>query len=83
MVELNPALTRGARAVLAWSVAALADRAKVSVSSIKRFEPQGWVRRTTLRVIQTAFEENGLRFCVNDDGVVGIFAAIIPRRSLR
>lgn len=63
-----PAQIRGARAMLDWSMTDLSKAARVSVSSIKRFEDGGlsFVSLDVLTTIQGALETEGVRFLADD-----------------
>lgn len=60
---------RAARGFLAWSQAELAERAKVSVQTIKRLENLGTGSSTldTVRAVKSALEAGGCTF-LPDDG---------------
>ena len=70
--RLVPALIRGARGMLDWSMTDLAKAASVSVSTVKRMEmaEQQPVSDETYLVVRLAFEAAGLRFL--DDGPEGV-----------
>nr|WP_108462318.1 helix-turn-helix transcriptional regulator [Devosia naphthalenivorans] len=58
-----PVLVRTARAILGWSQAALAERSKVSETSISRLERlDGPGRPSNMKKIVAAFEKAGVRF---------------------
>jgi ribosome-binding protein aMBF1 (putative translation factor) len=59
-----------ARAALGWGVRELAEKAKIGVTTINRFETgQTTPVRGTLVVIQQAFEASGIRF-TDEGGVI-------------
>ena len=67
--RLSPALVRGARGMLDWSLVDLARAAAVSVSTIKRIEkgqPYPVVTTSKLASIQRALEEAGVLFLLDD-----------------
>ena len=66
---LIPAQVRGARAMLDWSLAELANAARLSVSTIQRFErgPPTAVSGGVYLSILSAFETAGIRF-LDDNG---------------
>lgn len=58
-----------ARAALQWGVRELARKARVSPSTVNRFETdQGVPNNSTLAVLRQALEAGGVRF--TDDGCV-------------
>jgi transcriptional regulator with XRE-family HTH domain len=62
---LTGAQTRAARALLGWSRAELADRSRISLSSIQRIEAidgVGSTRADALFRVQRAFERAGVIF---------------------
>jgi len=62
---LTGAQTRAARALLGWSRAELADRSRISLSSIQRIEALdgvGSTRADALFRVQRAFERAGIIF---------------------
>lgn len=65
----TPAQIRAARGMLDWSMTNLADAARVSVSTIKRYESEGDqpVSADTIALMQDALETEGVRF-LSDDG---------------
>jgi DNA-binding Xre family transcriptional regulator len=74
---------RSARAALRWSVQELADRAGISIQTIKRFEvvdemPPG--RASTLLDIKAAFESAGIEFVGSPTDRPGI-RLVLPRRK--
>jgi predicted transcriptional regulator len=63
MVMITPAQIRAGRALLDWKQTELAERAGVSVISIKNVERGATdPRASTLKAIQSAFEDGGLVF---------------------
>ena len=66
---------RSARAALRWTVQQLADRADVSIQTIKRFEVNDGVpgsRTSTLTDIKTALEAAGVEFIGSPNDRPGI-----------
>jgi transcriptional regulator with XRE-family HTH domain len=66
---------RSARAALHWTVQHLADRAGVSIQTIKRFEVNDGVpgsRTSTLADIKAAFEAAGVEFIGSPNDRPGI-----------
>ena len=65
----SSAQVRAARAILDWSMVDLAKAARVSVSTVKRFEDGRLapVSDETVALMQDAFETEGVRF-LPDDG---------------
>ena len=60
---LTPAQCRAARGLIDWSQRQLAEAAGVGVATIRLFEAgKGEQRRSTLSVIQNAFEAAGVEF---------------------
>lgn len=72
--DLTGPLVRGARAMLNWSIPELAAAAKVSESSVKRFEENGGsaLRPRTSAAIRTALEGAGISFTIPSPGEVGL-----------
>jgi len=68
-IMLAPEQSRAARGWLAWSQEQLAERANVSLSTVRDFEKR---RRTPIRnnleAIQKALEGNGVRLLFKTDG---------------
>ena len=62
--RLAGAHVRGARALLDWSLAELAARSGVSVSTIKRFEDgaDGSIRPVKLAALRSALQSGGAQF---------------------
>jgi DNA-binding Xre family transcriptional regulator len=74
---------RSARAALRWSVQELADRAGISIQTIKRFEVVDGVpasRSSTLLDIRTALESAGIEFIGSPTDRPGI-RVVSPKRS--
>ncbi|MCG8507287.1 MAG: helix-turn-helix transcriptional regulator [Sphingomonadales bacterium] len=66
---ITPNLCRAARHLLGWRQEVLAERAEVSVTSIRRFESgRTSPHRATLKALKTAFEDAGIEF-IDDDGI--------------
>lgn len=68
-IRLKPALIRSARGMLNWSIVELAEKAGVSVSTVKRMEmagPQPLSFDVHVKV-RTAFEAKGVLF-LDDNG---------------
>ena len=63
-----PSQSRGARAMLRWTVAELAQRAEVAPNTIVRFEAEKSVNTGTVAAIQGALEAAGVEF-LPDNGV--------------
>jgi transcriptional regulator with XRE-family HTH domain len=64
---------RAARALLGWSQKELADMAGVSLSTLNRLERgDGDPSISSLRLIQGAFEQAGLRFFTTAEGAIGV-----------
>ena len=74
MIYPTPAQIRGARAMLDWSMLNLAKAARVSVSSVKRFEDSGlqFVSLDIVAMMQDALETEGIRFLTDDGNGVGL-----------
>lgn len=72
--RLTPALVRAARGYLDWTAHDLADKAKVSFSTVRRAETPGTrtLRDDSIAAIRLAFETAGLRFVQDQDGRAGI-----------
>ena len=74
---------RSARAALRWSVQELADRAGISIQTIKRFEVVDGVpasRSSTLLDIKSALESAGIEFIGSPTDRPGI-RVVSPRQS--
>ncbi len=72
---------RSARAALRWSVQELADRAGISIQTIKRFEVAEGVpasRYSTLQDIKVALESAGIEFIGSPTDRPGIRIAAAP-----
>ena len=67
--DLTPAQIRAARAMLDWSMADLAEAARLSISTVKRFETGGAqpVSDEAVGMMRDAAETEGVRF-LDDDG---------------
>ena len=74
---MTPEQCRMARAGLSIGARELAEAARVSVSTITRFEAGQVVHEMTLALIQTALERNGIEFVADSSGA----AWISPRSS--
>ena len=59
---MTPTQSKMARAALGWSARDLAQRARVGVNTVKRFENGKPVNVSTLTLIQQAFEQAGIEF---------------------
>src|SRR3954468_14310839 len=72
MVEagITTAMCRAARAIVQWSQADLAERAKVSRTTLVKFEQGGGApHANNLAAIRAAFEAAGFQFAISaDDG---------------
>jgi DNA-binding XRE family transcriptional regulator len=65
---ITAAQVRMARGALGWSTQDLADKAKVSVSTIRRYESErGGMLATTLDHVQSTLEKNGIVFLAPGD----------------
>ena len=67
---LTPRLIRAARGYLDWSADELADKARVSVSTVRRIESDAskGAQSESLKLILTAFESAGLTFWRDHQG---------------
>ncbi|WP_409528101.1 multiprotein-bridging factor 1 family protein [Rhizobium sp.] len=63
---------RLARTALGWNSDRLAEVAKVSTQTVKRFERGEELRQATVAKIQKALEEAGIEFIPENGGGVGI-----------
>ena len=65
---------RAARAMLDWSMLDLANAARISVSTVKRFESEGAqpVSAEAVAMMQDAAETAGVRFLPDDGNGVGV-----------
>ncbi len=74
MTSITPAQIRAARAMLDWSMVDLAEAARVSVSTIKRFESgdRQPVSDGTVARMQDAAETKGVRFLADDGKGPGV-----------
>lgn len=73
---ITPEQSRAARGWLDWSQEELANRANVSLSTVRDFEKG---RRAPIKnnmdALQSALEEGGIRFLFDSEGAIGIFLA--------
>lgn len=66
---IYPEQSRAARAWLSWGQQELADRAKISLSTVRDFElGKRKPIRNNLDAMQAALEHGGLRFLFTDEG---------------
>ncbi len=74
MLQISPAQMRAARAMLGWSMLDLARAARVSISTVKRFEGEGDqpVSDELVGLMQDAAETAGLRFLADDGDGPGV-----------
>lgn len=70
---MTPARCRGARAMLDWTQAKLAEAAGVGVSTVTSFE-RSWRCNypDTIQAIQRALEAAGIDFIAENDGGPGV-----------
>jgi transcriptional regulator with XRE-family HTH domain len=63
--------SRAARALLGWTQETLADKARVSLTALKRLESASGleVYESTRDEVRRAFEQNGVVFLSSDRGV--------------
>ena len=63
--------SRAARALLGWTQETLADKARVSLTALKRLESESGfeVYETTRDQVRRSFEDNGIVFLDSDRGV--------------
>ena len=63
--------SRAARALLGWTQETLADKARVSLTALKRLESESGfeVNETTRDQVRRSFEDNGIVFLNSDRGV--------------
>jgi hypothetical protein len=66
---MTPEQCRIARAGLSIGARELAEAARVSVSTVTRFEAGQVVHEMTFALIQTALERNGIEFVADSSGV--------------
>ena len=71
MPPISPAQVRAARALLNWSMMDLATAARVSVSTVKRFD-DGQGSPTSVGLMQDALETEGVRFLADDGNGPGV-----------
>lgn len=81
MPFILPAQVRAARAMLDWTIVDLAEKARVSVSTVKRFE-DGQGAPASIGLMQDALETEGIQF-LEDRGGVGILLSKVQRYSAR
>ena len=81
MPFISPAQIRAACAILDWSMATLADKARVSVSTVKRFE-DGQGAPASVGMMQDALEIEGIRF-VEDGSGVGVLLSQVQQSLIR
>ena len=65
--------SRAARALLGWTQETLADKARISLTALKRLEPESGleVYESTRDQVRRAFEDNGILF-LNSGRRVGV-----------
>ena len=65
---------RAARGMLDWSIADLAEAARVSISTVQRIDGTGQIITSdrSLALVQGALETEGVRFLANDGDGHGI-----------
>jgi transcriptional regulator with XRE-family HTH domain len=63
--------SRAARALLGWTQETLADKARVSLTALKRLESASGLEvfESTRDEVRRAFEGNGIVFLTSDQGV--------------
>ena len=63
--------SRAARALLSWTQEALADKARMPLTALKRLESESRLRvyESTCDQVRRAFESNGLIFLNSDQGI--------------
>lgn len=63
--------SRAARALLGWNQETLADKARVSLTALKRLESESGleVYESTRDEVRRAFERDGIVFLTSDQGV--------------
>ncbi|GGA51644.1 transcriptional regulator [Nitratireductor aestuarii] len=63
--------SRAARALLGWTQETLADKARVSLTALKRLESENGleVYESTRDEVRRAFERNGIVFLTSDQSV--------------
>ncbi|MBL4793685.1 MAG: helix-turn-helix transcriptional regulator [Citromicrobium sp.] len=63
--------SRAARALLGWTQETLADKARVSLTALKRLESESGLEvfESTRDEVRRAFEHNGVVFLSSDRGV--------------
>ncbi len=66
MPLISPAQMRAARAMLDWSMVDLAEKARVSISTVKRFE-DGQGAPASIAMMWDALRTEGIQF-LDDDG---------------
>jgi DNA-binding XRE family transcriptional regulator len=70
---MTPAQCRAARGLLSWTQDDLARAAAVGIVTVRQFEAdKGSPRRSTLSVIQQAFESAGVEFIPENGGGAGV-----------
>ena len=77
--------SRAARALLGWTQETLADKARTSLTALKRLESENGleVYETTRDQVRRAFEGNGIVLLTSDqgEGVMLVRAKIDSRKS--
>ena len=78
---ITPTLCRAARVLLGWKQDDLAERSDVGLSAIRQFEGGKTTspHRTTLKALQTTFEDAGIAFIIEDGKGVGVKLAGLDR----
>lgn len=70
--DINSIQCRLARTALGWNSDRLAEVAKVSTQTVKRFERGEDLRKSTVAKLQEAFENAGIEFIPENGGGVGV-----------
>ena len=77
---ITPTLCRAARVLLGWKQDDLAKHSEVGVAAIRRFEGgKTTPHRTTLKALQTAVEDAGIEFVIENGKGVGVKLAGLDR----
>ena len=67
-----PEQVRAGRGLLNWSARALAETAKLGLSTVQRFEGGGAITSANLAAIQNALEAAGVEFLPENGGGPGV-----------
>lgn len=71
-MPILPEQVRAARGLVNWSARALAEAAKLGLSTVQRFEGGGAITAANLEAIRRALEAAGIQFIAENGGGAGV-----------